>query len=176
MNNPLDNPNILRKIALDLEPYDLISFCASDKSFNKNICSDDNFWRLKIQKDFPEIFEYFKKTGLILRNPKTTYIRNFKKLSEIIEKNATVYYNREETDILKNIKNENKAEVKDKIYKVLYSSYSDIRKQKIYEYQNNIIKEILQKYIEKYNLNEIDFFILLSNLKNIISFSPLVKY
>lgn len=173
----MDNPNIQRKIALELKPYDLVSFCASDKSFNKNICSDDKFWRLKIEKDFPEIFEYFKKTGLILKNPKSTYIRNFVNLSKLIEKN-TIYY-RDEKPIFKKIKDEN-GYIKDKIYKVLYSSYSDLRKYKMtyktYEENKQKVEKTLEKYITKYNLNEIDKNILLSNLRNVIEYSPLVKY
>jgi len=168
----MDSPDIQRKIALNLEPYDLISLCASQKSFYKNICDNQDFWRLKIERDFPEIFNYFQKTGLILRNPKNTYIRTFKSLSEILEKYSRYISSGNKESFTPILDNENDV-IENKIYKVLYSSYQDHRK-----YGNNeigFISNILEKYMKKYNLTEVKFSVLFSNLQSIIMQSPLEK-
>ena len=39
--------------AMDLTPYDLISYCQSDPEFNRKICRDEGFWRLKLRRDYP---------------------------------------------------------------------------------------------------------------------------
>jgi hypothetical protein len=45
-------PDIIRKIALELSPKDVISLCLCNKHFNKIINSD--FWRNKILIDYPK--------------------------------------------------------------------------------------------------------------------------
>ena len=81
-NLPAD---LQRQISLDLEPYELIRLCSTNKIFNKNICNNDDFWRLKIERDFPILYNYFSKSGAKLRYPKKTYVRVFTELSTVIE-------------------------------------------------------------------------------------------
>ena len=169
----MDNPDIQRKIALDLDPSDFISLCSSKKEFYKNICENDIFWRLKIERDYPEIFNYFQKNGLILKNPKNTYIRTFKKIAELLEiysSNIIVYENNK--DVFKPI--QTNKEVINKIYNVLSSSYIDYRK--VYDNDYRTIRNILIKNIKKYNLIELDISFLQQNLISIILKSPLEKY
>jgi len=75
----------LTKIALELSPPDLINFCSTNKK--NNICSSENkdFWRLKIQRDYPKVFNYYKIQNITLVNPKNTYIRKFIEVSKAIE-------------------------------------------------------------------------------------------
>lgn len=172
----MDNPDVLRKIALELPPYDLISLCASKKSFYKDICKNNQFWRFKLEKDFPEVFNYILNLGLSLKNPKSTYMRVFTQLSSLIEKYTTIYLNKkEEIDILR-VVHINKEKVKDKIYKVLYSAYSDLRKLKTVESYEKVVTQKLNNYIKEYNLYEIDSKILLDNLREIVNNSPINRY
>ena len=165
--------DIQRKIALDLPPYDLISLCRVDKDTNKNICNSDKFWRLKLQKDFPEIVEFFDRTKLPIKNPKVTYIRNFIALSELIEHQVNKILS--------------KKTIRKKLYKVLYDSYNDIRltfdaktllymiTYKYIEF-DNAIKVAVNRNIEKYDLNEVIPFLLYGSVDDIITGSPLNKY
>jgi len=72
-------PDIIRKIALELLPNDVISLCLCNKHFNKIINSD--FWRNKILIDYPKQ-TYF--LFLYQNSPKNLYkILNMK--SKIVE-------------------------------------------------------------------------------------------
>lgn len=174
----MDDPNILRKIALELPAYDLISLCVSKKSFYKDICSSSQFWRLKLEKDFPEAFNYILNLGLPLKNPKSTYIRVFTQLSELIEKYTKKfvdYYTGEEMEFSRLIPL-NKEKVLQKIYKTLYDAYAELRKMKIKNMYDVNVKNTLKRYIEENNLNEIEEKILLDNLREIIDKSPISRY
>jgi len=46
--------DVLFKIALDMKPNDIESFCLTSKRFNRLICANDYFWQRKYQKDFKE--------------------------------------------------------------------------------------------------------------------------
>lgn len=67
---------IQRKFLLDLSPSEFIGFCSASKNILKEVCNDD-FWRLKIERDFPDHFLSFQKKNLVIKNPKRTYIRLF---------------------------------------------------------------------------------------------------
>jgi len=122
---PLD---LRRKIALDLSPKELIELClASKEVFYKGICQDNEFWRLKIEYDYPEVIEYFRKNNLILRNPKNTYIRVFSKISEIVEK---------------------KSKNKEGLYEFLFSTYNIMRKKAPYKNFDDFSKTF-EKLLEK---------------------------
>ena len=69
--------DVKQKMALDLSPPDLIIFCASGKEINKDICGSDDFWRLKIEKDYSKMFKYYQKHNMTFKKPKNTYIRKF---------------------------------------------------------------------------------------------------
>ena len=139
---PLD---LRRKIALDLSPTELIKLCLSSKEvFYKGICNNDEFWRLKIEYDYPEIIDYFRKNNLILRNPKNTYIRTFSRISEIIEK----LVKKENYDKLLSLYNEMRTETPYKNEKEFNKAFERLY-QKIYgknDYQkmrvNNFLWEL----------------------------------
>ena len=84
--------DIQRKLALELSPRDLVNFCLTDKSLKNAICDSKDFWRQKLMLDFPKVFNFYKKQGLVLVNPKNTYIRRFKDIFEPIENFVSRYY------------------------------------------------------------------------------------
>ena len=177
MELPLD---IQRKIALELEPYDLISFCAANKTTNQAICNADVFWRLKLQKDFPELFNYFQVNNMVLKSPKNTYMRTFIKLSELIEQHSEGLYIPRHNSNIHDIINIFDINVRNKIYKVLYDSYSLIRpileKNPDYDFNTMVILDIINRNIKKHNLHEVRSYELYYNLEHIVSDSPLKTY
>ena len=83
--------DLKRKLALELSPVDLITFCASNRELNRDICESKEFWRLKLEVDYPEVIPYFKKYGKPLIDPKKTYIRKFTEVSKLIDKFVAKY-------------------------------------------------------------------------------------
>lgn len=78
-------PDVLRKIALEMSPPDLIKFCSTEKRMNVNICDSKDFWLKKLEIDYPEALIITYRDGLPLINPKRTYIRKFTEVSKLIE-------------------------------------------------------------------------------------------
>ena len=93
-------PDMIRRIALNMKPYDFVRFCMSDEKFNRDICGSDMFWRQKLTVDFPLISNYYNRIGLNLKNPRRTYMRTLEKIGESIEDN--INYILDEENILKN--------------------------------------------------------------------------
>ena len=83
--------DLRRKLALELSPSDLIRFCVSEKKMYQEICESKEFWREKIRRDFPEVFNYFERHKMVLRNPKNTYIRKFTEVSKFIDEFVQSY-------------------------------------------------------------------------------------
>ena len=83
--------DLKRKLALELSPSDLITFCASNRELNRDICESKEFWRLKLDRDYPEVFPYFRKYGKVLVDPKRTYIKKFRELSQPIDEFVNRY-------------------------------------------------------------------------------------
>ena len=77
--------DVRRKIALELSPADIVRFCLAESESNKEICQSDAFWRLKIQRDFPDLFYHYDKYGLHLKHPKNTYLKTVSKYRKAIE-------------------------------------------------------------------------------------------
>lgn len=75
--------DILYKTTLDLSPPDLINLCYASKKMYKSICDSEDFWLLKLRKDYPYFFERIHKP---LKNPKKEYIRIFTSVSQYLEK------------------------------------------------------------------------------------------
>jgi hypothetical protein len=75
--------DIVVKMALELTPPDLVNFCATEKEVYKNACDSDEFWRLKLEKDYPNLFAKLEKPIL---NPKEEYMKEFTFVSKHIEK------------------------------------------------------------------------------------------
>ena len=134
----------LTKIALELSPPDLINFCSVSRK--NNICSSENkdFWRLKIQRDYPKVFNYYKRRGIVLVNPKNTYIRKFMEVSVIIENFIAENF--------KHLNNDQKNELFRKLYKIYHTNDINLE----YKTFGSVIKE--------YVLNEEDRDIIMTNL------------
>lgn len=45
--------DVLRKVALELSPRDLLSLCLTNKKFNEKVCKSKAFWQNKILIDYP---------------------------------------------------------------------------------------------------------------------------
>ena len=76
--------DVMAEMALNLSAPDLISLCSASKSQNR-ICNSNDFWRRKLEKDYPEeLFEFYK-SGTPVENPKQVYINKFTFLSRKIE-------------------------------------------------------------------------------------------
>lgn len=148
--------DLKRNISLDLPPVDLIRLCLTSSELYENICNSDEFWRLKIEKDYPEVTKYFRKNNLILRKPKVTYIRVFSSISKVIEE--------ESND-------------KQGLYDFLSHVYNDMRKNAPYssytEYNIDLNKK-LEKYKHLYKYSNNDFLIK-TRIWDVFVKSPLYK-
>ena len=158
---PLD---IRRKISLDLSPGDLVSLCVSSKDvFYKGICNDNKFWRLKIENDYPEIMEYYRKSNLILKNPKNTYIRTFSKISKIFEDE---------------IKRFNKYVYNSSVglYEFLSVIFKEFRKKMLYknskDFYNNL-DYLMEKHKNLYNISEEEIRYFKTNFPSMLRETPL---
>lgn len=87
--------DIQRKIALDLSPGELFTLCL-DNTYKKNICESREFWLLKLERDYPNMLNYFNRHGMKIKNPKDTYINKFTKYSEAAERFINNWYLPEE--------------------------------------------------------------------------------
>tara|TARA_R110001599_G_scaffold115575_3_gene282432 strand:- start:117 stop:710 length:594 start_codon:yes stop_codon:yes gene_type:complete len=177
--NKMENlpADVQRHLALELEPYSLISLCSSSKSFYKDICSNDSFWRLKIEKDFYPVFKNIQNMNHHLINPKKTYMRLFTKLSEVIEQEL-------QKELQKEV--DSSPERSRLLYKVMYDSFLEINKifgadriSKYFELMGDeeldiTIVKTLDYYLKKYKTPNSDS--LPSIFKIILKRSPLYKY
>lgn len=146
--------DLRRKIALDLDGKDLINLCLTSKEeFYKTICNDSDFWRLKLFRDYPEIKKYYEKTGVIFRNPKTTYLRVFSQIAELIEKvvdgavEKETVTNHLDLDGPSSPNNPNNPEMKKQLFNFLYKTFNDIRKE--YPYKFEEYKPRVNYFIDK---------------------------
>jgi hypothetical protein len=73
------------EIAMNLSPPDLINLCLSEKKQSQEICASKDFWRRKLEKDYPEEFLDFYEKGIPVRDPKSTYITRFTEISKSFE-------------------------------------------------------------------------------------------
>jgi len=133
MNIPKD---LQRKIALELKPYDLINFCLTEKQIYKNVCDSNEFWRLKLSIDYPEVFNYYSKNNMILRNPKNTYIKQFTQRTKEFEKFLEN----------KNIKNIEAVKELLNIYILYNKSLTNRINMKNYEVYSKSVREFIIKY------------------------------
>ena len=69
------------EMALNLSPADLIRFCSASKAQNR-ICNSNDFWRRKLEKDYPEVL----KSKDVIANPKELYIQKFTYVSGSLER------------------------------------------------------------------------------------------
>lgn len=73
--------NVLRLIALELDLPSLLRFCQSDKFKNQEICESNIFWRLKLNRDYPETISKFNDLPNV--NYKKIYVSMYNNLSQI---------------------------------------------------------------------------------------------
>jgi hypothetical protein len=49
--------DMLIQVALDLDMVHIIKFCKTNKRVNSAVCENENFWRQKLLKDYPNHFQ-----------------------------------------------------------------------------------------------------------------------
>ena len=49
------NKDMMVKIALELDLPDLMNLCVTDPEFRRKICDNDDMWRMKMKRDFPNV-------------------------------------------------------------------------------------------------------------------------
>lgn len=70
-------PNdVLRKISLDLSPKDVLSLCLTNTHFNKTVFTNKDFWRNKINLDYPKQIDnvLYDFVPFYQTNPKQLYM------------------------------------------------------------------------------------------------------
>jgi len=55
LNVPVE---LIQKIGLDLDLWEIYSLCLTSKTFNNAVCNDDLFWKEKIQRFYPFLTDY----------------------------------------------------------------------------------------------------------------------
>jgi hypothetical protein len=112
----------------------LINKNRKSKNFQKYIR------RAKLQRDYPEVFNYYSRNKLILANPKNTYIRKFREISVAIEK----FVKEEFLNI--------QPTFKDVMYDIIYRTYRLLLidgELGIIETYRNLEKEIVYRVLYK---------------------------
>jgi hypothetical protein len=84
-------PDILRKIAMDLRPYEILEFCLVASPLNNSVCDSHDFWVEKLRLDFPYVIDFFTRNNLRLYNPKNTYSRYYLEITLGIENITNTY-------------------------------------------------------------------------------------
>ena len=62
------NKDMLVKIALELDLPDLLNLCLTNPEYNRKICNDNDLWRWKMIKDFPDVEPRTKERYILLYN------------------------------------------------------------------------------------------------------------
>ena len=78
--------DLFNEILNRLSVTQLISLCKSNVQFNK-LCTDDHFWQLRLQRDYPNI--NLSDFNIALNNPKEIYLALYKIRVQLIP----IYYN-----------------------------------------------------------------------------------
>ena len=132
------------EMALNLSPPDLISFCSSSKTQNR-ICNSNDFWRRKLEKDYPEeLFEFYK-SGTPVENPKQVYINKFTFLSRKIEEFVEEFIEKIFQD---NFSKFLSKEYKKELYSNLYKIYEEIKIEKLDDDEE--MDSVIMKYLSTY--------------------------
>ena len=137
------------EMALNLSPPDLINFCSASKAQNR-ICNSNDFWRRKLDKDYPGDFA----PGTILTNAKELYIKRFTYVSREIEEFIEKIVN---TVFPENFSRFFNKDYKKELYLKLYKLYEMVKNEEYKEegedeedrsqYEYDRIQEELWDYI-----------------------------
>ena len=143
------------EMALNLSPPDLINFCSASKAQNR-ICNSNDFWRRKLDKDYPGDFA----PGTVLKNAKELYIKRFTYVSRRIEE---FMENIIREAFPKNFSRFLNPEYKKELYLKLYKLYEMVKNEEYKEdgeseedrhmYESDNIDNELEDYIPTCSLN-----------------------
>ena len=110
------------EMALNLSAPDFISLCSASKTQNR-ICNSNDFWRRKLEKDYPEELLQFYQTGEVINNPKELYINKFtflsRKIEEFVEELIEKIFQK---NFSKFLTKEYKKEIYSRLYKIYEAS------------------------------------------------------
>ena len=51
--------DVLIEMALDYELNDILNLCLTSNRLNSVLCDNDEFWRQKLERDYPDTYKYF---------------------------------------------------------------------------------------------------------------------
>ena len=118
--------DVVIEMALNLSPDDLINLCSVSKSLNR-ICNSNDFWRRKLEKDYPEEVFHSYITEIPIENPKQIYINKFtfvtKKIHIFIPNFISEFFHED-------FKNFLTQEYNNKLYLSLYEIYENMKNYK----------------------------------------------
>lgn len=71
--------DVIRELAINLEPNDLVNFCQTSKRMYETVCNSQDFWWRKLQKDYPMVTDLYGGTAEEIYKGLTTTIdlKNF---------------------------------------------------------------------------------------------------
>jgi phosphoenolpyruvate synthase/pyruvate phosphate dikinase len=139
------NKDVIVKIALELKPEDLIRFCSTEKEVYKNVCDSEIFWRLKLEKDYPEIYKNLKKPVL---QAKKEYIKEFtlsKNIEKTINKILDLYI----------LTSSDRKKYSKNMYEVIYERYKEFESQDL-NVSHEDFEFYLNEIIPRYVIDEFD--------------------
>ena len=56
--------DVLIQMALEYDLYEILALCRTASRFNTKLCQNNDFWRRKMQRDYPEQFEKIRQKGI----------------------------------------------------------------------------------------------------------------
>lgn len=84
--------DVFRSIGLEMDSETLINTCLSNEGFYQKLCNSKNFWDMKLQKDYPNVSNYYRRNNLPLKDAKKKYIETFQKERTLIEVASREYF------------------------------------------------------------------------------------
>ena len=162
--------DVLFTIALNLELPDLLRWCQSSNKFYQDVCNNDNVWRAKLLKDYPnypsypQLYSYLSSTLPYSNSPKETYVFLYQLsyIKILLESNETLeeMFLREEIDL------SNKSLKKIPSFHLPNLQYLYLSNNELKEVPSFNLPNLKELYLSNNQLKEVPFFNL-PNLKEL---------
>ena len=84
--------DVLFTIDMNLEPPSLLKWCASNARIHRDVCLNNDVWRSKLLKDFPNEYPDYQKFGLD-RSLRETYVFLYQLsyIKKLLKTNESLY-------------------------------------------------------------------------------------
>ena len=129
------------EMALNLSAPDFISFCSASKAQNR-VCNSNDFWRRKLERDYPEELLESYQTGEPIANPREVYINKFTFVSRKIENFVEEFIENLFGETLSKFLTK---EYRKELYLRLYRMYETLKRDNI---DHNLIDEMIYGNLE----------------------------